>query len=128
VPEVTSATYQTRKAKEVAHGSLCGDLMTMNGALRFRTADGTFGEQFSGTLHKGVGFNVDFESKLPTSEFQGSYDRSWLPPSHAGAAFTLRTAVSPSLSGNIFVDSEQKSSNPNVVYTSALIASWPASP
>jgi hypothetical protein len=128
VPDVTSTTYRTRKAKDAANGSWCGDLMEMYGALSFQTADGAFDEQFSGTLRKSVGNNVDFEGKLPAGNFQGMYDTSWLPPSHTGAPFSLRTAVSPNLSGNIFVNSEQKSSNPNVVYTSALIAEWPASP
>jgi hypothetical protein len=128
LPDTTSVTYETRKAEDVAQAALCGDVMNVSAALLFKTADGTFDERFSGTLHKGMGISADFVGTLPASELQGSYDHSWLPPSHAGELYSLRTALSPNLSGTMYVDGPEASSSPNVTYGSAYIAEWPAGP
>jgi hypothetical protein len=102
----------------------CGIALEMDASIDFVTADGSFSDEFQGTVRRESANGItSVQGALPSSMHEGTFDLQRVS-SDDSATLSFFTTVQDVPSGRLTLDSQPTSSNSQGVFT---IAEWPDS-
>jgi hypothetical protein len=132
--QLQSARFVEQRAVNPEQAYGCENLLEIDAVLRFDTADGAFGEQFTGVLSKSASSGeARFTGSFPAAELRGTYDASGILANYRDPEYSVHLWLSPALdtgessfSGNVSLNGADADDDPSTTVVSAAIAEFPS--